>query len=436
MPVVAHNGDVLGGLFFAHPDPGKFTERAERLVAGIASQASIAIQNARLYEAAQKQIATREKAEAALRETDRRKDEFLATLAHELRNPLAPIRQATMIANAAGATDAQKRWSHDVISRQVRHMSMLLDDLLDVSRITRGTLDLRTEITDLAAVVDAAVETARPAIDIKAHHVSIDLPVEPLQIVVDPLRLSQVLANLLTNAAKYTDAGGQIRIRGSQIDDEIVIAVTDNGIGIPADFRDRIFTMFSQVKATQERSDGGLGIGLALSKGLVELHGGTIEAKSNGAGTGSEFIVRLPMRSSAVTRSKDPGPLGGRSVTPRRVLLADDNCDAADTLAALLRIEGHEVTVVHDGQSALDRFDAIQPEVMLLDIGMPGLSGYDVARSVRRGTLGRAVTLIAITGWGQDSDKDRALTAGFNHHLTKPVEPDQLLRLLALDRTT
>jgi CheY-like chemotaxis protein len=284
-------------------------------------------------------------------------------------------------------------------------------------------------------VVDAAVETARPAIDIKAHHVSIELPPQPLQIVVDPLRLSQVLANLLTNAAKYTDAGGQIRIRGSQIDGEIVIAVADNGIGIPADFRDRIFTMFSQVKATQERSDGGLGIGLALSKGLVELHGGTIEANSNGAGTGSEFIVRLPMRSSAVTRSKDPGPLAGRSATPRRVLLADDNCDAADTLATLLRIEGHEVTVVHDGQSALDRFDAIQPEVMLLDIGMPGLSGYDVARSVRRGTLGRAVTLIAITGWGQDSDKDRALTAGFNHHLTKPVEPDQLLRLLALDRT-
>jgi PAS domain S-box-containing protein len=432
VPVVARSGAVLGGLFFGHPEPGVFTERSEQLVAGIAAQASIGLLNAQLYEAAQREIATREKAEAALIEMDRRKDEFLATLAHELRNPLAPIRQAALISSAEGATEAQKRWSHEVISRQVHHMSLLLEDLLDISRITRGMLALRIERTDLSTVIDAAVETARPALDAKAHDLTIELPPEPLQLDVDPMRLAQVLSNLLTNAAKYTDAHGKIRIHGTRVGDEIVIGVADNGIGIASESLEAVFAMFSQVKATQDRSDGGLGIGLALSKGLVALHGGTIRARSAGPGQGSEFVVRLPAgdsdRAVGDVQAERPAEPPG---SPRRVLIADDNCDGAETLAILMRIEGHEVTVVYDGPSALAAFDTFQPDAVLLDIGMAGMSGYDVARQLRRKAARRAVMLVAITGWGQDSDKARAKAAGFDHHFTKPVEPGQLIALVA-----
>jgi PAS domain S-box-containing protein len=430
VPVVSRSGQVLGGLFFGHPDADVFTERAERLVVGVAAQAAIAIDNARLYEASQREIASRERAEAALRETDKRKDEFLATLAHELRNPLAPIRQAALISKTPTATEAQKRWSHDVISRQVHHMALLLDDLLDISRITRGTLELRTEMTDLAAVLEAAVETARPMIDAKRHTFTIEAPPDPVYFAADPLRLAQVLSNLLTNAAKYTDPEGQIRLRASATSDSITISVSDNGIGITKDGLSRLFAMFSQVSASQDRSEGGLGIGLALTKGLVELHGGTVEAKSAGAGRGSEFIVSLPRRTLRVRRQGDPiGPRSIKTVT-RRVLIADDNRDAAESLAILLRMDGHEVTVVHDGKEALAVFAADRPEVVLLDIGMPELNGYEVARQVRENSLGRAVTLIAVTGWGQDADKARALAAGFNHHFTKPVEPERLAELL------
>ena len=247
VPVVSRTGAVLGGLFFGHPDVGVFTERAERIVSGIAAQAAIAMDNARLYEAAQREIASRERAEAALREIDERKDQFLATLAHELRNPLAPIRQAALISNSPGATEAQKRWSHDVISRQVQHMSLLLDDLLDISRVTRGTLDLRMEMTDLAAVVDAAVETARPTIDAKRHTFTTKLPAEPVLFAADPLRLAQVLSNLLTNAAKYTDPGGSIELRASASEETVTIAVADTGVGLAPDTLSRVFTMFSQV---------------------------------------------------------------------------------------------------------------------------------------------------------------------------------------------
>ena len=297
VPVISRTGEVLGGLFFGHPDTDVFTERAERIVGGIAAQAAIAMDNARLYEAAQREIASRKRAEQALREIDERKDLFLATLAHELRNPLAPIRQAALISKTPTATEAQKRWSHDVISRQVHHMSLLLDDLLDISRVTRGTLELRTEMTDLAAVVAAAVETARPAIDAKRHTLTLNLPAEPVLFAADPLRLAQILSNLLTNAAKYTDHGGSIELRASASEEAVTITVADTGVGLASDALSRVFTMFSQIKATQDRSEGGLGIGLALSKGLVELHGGSIEARSAGAGRGSEFIVSLPRRS-------------------------------------------------------------------------------------------------------------------------------------------
>ena len=434
VPVVLRSGEVIGGLFFGHPEPDVFTERAERLVTGIAVQAAIAMDNARLYEAAQREIASRERAEAALQETDRRKDEFLATLAHELRNPLAPIRQAALISNTATATEAQKRWSHDVIARQVQHMSLLLDDLLDISRVTRGTLELRMEMTELAQIIDAAIETARPAIDAKRHRFSLDIPPEPVLFAADPLRLAQVLANLLTNAAKYTDREGDIRLRAAHDSEHVTITVADSGVGIPLEALSQVFRMFSQVKSSQDRSEGGLGIGLALSKGLVELHGGTIEARSAGAGRGSEFVVRLPYRTVPLRGSSSPAVALKRTSTPRRVLIADDNRDAAESLAMLLGLEGHEVTVVHDGQQAIAAFDALLPEVALLDIGMPELDGYEVARQVRQRSLGRAVTLIAVTGWGQENDKARALAAGFNHHFTKPVEPERVLELLQADR--
>lgn len=387
-------------------------------------------QRKRMEEALREEVAIRGRAEAALREADRRKDEFLATLAHELRNPLAPIRQAALLFKAPTATEAQKRWSSDVINRQVQHMSLLLEDLLDISRITRGTLQLRTEVVDLAEIVQAAVEAARPTIDAKRHDFSTELPAEPVRFVADPLRLAQVLSNLLTNAAKYTDPQGQLRLRASCAAETITISVLDNGIGLPPDALTSVFEMFSQLPSSRDHSEGGLGIGLALVKGLTQLHGGEIEARSAGIGRGSEFIVRLPLRKASVSQQKQTIDSASARPQSRRVLIADDNNDAGESLAALLRLDGHEVTVVHNGREALAAFSAVQPQVALLDIGMPELSGYEVARRVRQGSLGRAVTLIAVTGWGQDRDKADALAAGFNHHFTKPVETDRLRELL------
>jgi PAS domain S-box-containing protein len=387
-------------------------------------------QRKRAEEALRQEIAFRERAEAALREADRRKDEFLATLAHELRNPLAPIRQAALISKAPTATEAQKRWSSDVISRQVQHMSLLLEDLLDISRITRGRLELRTETVELAEIVHAAVEAARPSIDAKRHVFSIELPPDPVHFVADPLRLAQVLSNLLTNAAKYTDPEGQIRLRASCTAQTITISVVDSGVGLPSDALTKVFEMFSQVPSSRNHSEGGLGIGLALAKGLVELHEGEIEASSAGIGEGSEFIVRLPIRRTRVAWQKQTIHSTSAPPVSRRVLVADDNQDAAESLATLLRMDGHEVTVVYDGKQALAAFSTVQPEVALLDIGMPELNGYEVARKVRQGSLGRAVTLIAVTGWGQDKDKAQALAAGFNHHFTKPIAADRLCDLL------
>lgn len=387
-------------------------------------------QRKRVEAALREEITSRERAEAALRETDRRKDEFLATLAHELRNPLAPIRQAAQVAKAPTATEAQKRWSNEVISRQVQSMALLLDDLLDISRVTRGTLELRMEMIELAEVVHAGVETARPTIDAKRHDFSMEIPTEPVHFLADPLRLAQVLSNLLTNAAKYTDPEGRLRLRASCAAETITISVSDTGVGLAPEAITSVFTMFSQVTSSRDRSEGGLGIGLALVKGLVELHGGEIEARSAGLGRGSEFIVRLPLRSASVLPQKPT--VGSASARPvsRRLLIADDNRDAAESLAMLLRIDGHEVMVVHSGQEALAAFSAMQPEVALLDIGMPELDGYQLARQVRQGSLGRAVTLIAVTGWGQHRDKARALAAGFNHHFTKPIDAERLCELL------
>jgi PAS domain S-box-containing protein len=375
-------------------------------------------------------ITRQKRAEEALRETDRRKDIFLATLAHELRNPLAPIRQAAMISIAPASSEAQKRWSHDVISRQVRQMSLLLDDLLDISRVTRGTLALRVEMTDLADVIDAAIETARPSIDGKGHHFTVELPQEPVLFAGDPLRLSQVVSNLLTNAAKYTDEQGHIRLRAVVDSQHITISISDTGVGIAPESLSRVFGMFSQIKSSHDRSEGGLGIGLALAKALIELHGGTIVARSEGAGCGSEFIVRLPHRTLATSTQNQHIAVATETPIRRRVLIADDNKDAAQSLAILLRMQGHEVNIVHNGSDALAKFDTLMPDAVLLDIGMPDMDGYQVARQVRRRAVGRPVKLIAVTGWGQEGDKARALEAGFDHHFTKPIDPLRLMGLI------
>ncbi|WP_179958303.1 hybrid sensor histidine kinase/response regulator [Chitinimonas arctica] len=379
-------------------------------------------------------VTQRKQQEQALRDAAGRKDEFLATLAHELRNPLAPIRQAALISKSPSANEAQKNWSHDVIDRQVQHMALLLDDLLDISRITRGMLHLRKRRTELAAVVEAAVETVRPSIDAKQHHLTIDIPSRPVYIEVDQLRLAQVLANLLTNAAKYTDPRGYIRLSAECVHEQVMISVTDTGIGIKSEALSEVFQMFNQVRSVQDRSDGGLGIGLALAKGLVELHGGTIHAYSAGPGKGSQFTLQLP---SGVGMVQAIIGEDGTGHTPkhsrRRILVADDNLDAVESLAELLRLNGHEVAVAHDGEAALNQFNRFQPEIALLDIGMPKLNGNELAQQIRRSADGKEAMLIAITGWGQDKDKSLALASGFDHHMTKPVDFERLNQLILAD---
>ncbi len=364
----------------------------------------------------------------ALKEADRRKDEFLATLAHELRNPLAPIRTVAHMLVSPKLTPEQLHWAHTIIQRQAGHMALLLDDLLDISRITLGKLLLKKEQVKLTEVVDAAVEAARPLIDSKNHSFTVSLPAD-IVLDADPLRLSQILSNLLTNAAKYTDPAGHIELYGVAEADTLVLSVKDDGIGLPSDMLDRIFDMFSQVEGSSQRSDGGLGIGLALVKGLVELHGGTIEAKSAGPAHGSVFTVRLPLAPTECTVAADTDKLS-QPMIARRVLIADDNKDAAEALAALLELANHDVRVAHSGRAALTLAQTFRPDVALLDIGMPELSGYEVAHALRQEPWGAGILLIALTGWGQDDDRQRAKDAGFDRHMTKPIDPGELVALL------
>lgn len=375
-------------------------------------------------------ITERKQAEEALREADRRKDEFLAILSHELRNPLAPIRQSIALLKEPDAAPRDAQRARDIIDRQSRHMARLLDDLLDLSRITRGVLELRKEPVELGALVDAAVEAAQPLIETRRHSLVLDLPEAPVTFEADGLRLAQVISNLLTNSAKYTDPGGQIRLEARMQRGDIVISVHDNGVGISPDMVPRMFQMFSQEKSTLERSQGGLGIGLALVRGLVELHGGTVDARSAGVGLGSEFTVRLPAGVVSGGQPDSAGPAGRRAGSVRRILVADDNTDAAESMGALLAMEGHEVRIVHDGPAALAAGAAFEPDVALIDIGMPKLTGYEVAERIRSQPWGQRVLLIALTGWGQEDDKRRALAAGFDHHLTKPVVGETLHNLL------
>ena len=375
-------------------------------------------------------ITERRQMEESLREADRRKDEFLATLAHELRNPLAPIRQAAKVSKSGHATEAQLRWSHDVIDRQVQHMALLLDDLLDVSRITRGTLALRCEHLNVRDVIESAVETARPLIDARRHQLHVELPEVTLQVFADPLRLAQVLANILTNAAKYTEPGGEIRVRAQADGSDALISVRDTGVGLAPEMLPRVFEMFSQVKSSLHQAEGGLGIGLALARGLVDLHGGRMEARSEGLGRGSEFSVRLPLSIAIAANAGLQSVTVAAGAVHRRVLIADDNRDAADSLSLLLDLDGHDVRTVHDGAAALEEAERFRPEFVLLDIGMPALNGYEVAQRLRARAWARNAVLVAITGWGQEQDRRRSREAGFDHHLTKPIDPDVVARLL------
>jgi PAS domain S-box-containing protein len=375
-------------------------------------------------------ITERKQAQRELADEARRKDEFLAILAHELRNPLAPIRYALTIGRQARLTEAQRKRSDEVIERQVEHMSRLLDDLLDVSRIARGHVELRKKWIDLTSIVGAAIDAARPLLDRKAHNLSLDLPREALRLEADPVRLTQILTNLLTNAAKYTDRGGQIQLRAWREGGSIAIAVRDNGIGISPEMAPRLFSLFSQAAPALNRSEGGLGIGLALVKGFVEKHGGTVEVHSEGPGKGSEFVVRLPTGRGTPERRESPGDGKGIAAKRLRVLVADDNDDSAQTCAMLLELWGHEVRTANNGEEALAVAEQFRPEVALLDIGMPQLSGYEVAERLRQCPWGQGATLIAVTGWGQEDDKQQANQAGFDHHLTKPVDPKQLQPLI------
>jgi PAS domain S-box-containing protein len=372
--------------------------------------------------------------EAALRDADHRKNVFLATLSHELRNPLAPIRTAALLLESPLITQEDLQRCRSIISRQVTHMASLLDDLLDISRFTRGELTLKKAYVPLRQILDGALEVAQPLIVSKQHRLHIETPRTPLMLDVDPVRLTQVVSNLLTNAAKYTDSGGDITLACRLEEDSLVIFVRDTGIGLASDLFTQVFEMFVQLPPAKDRAEGGLGIGLALVKGLVELHGGRIDVESPGRNRGSTFSVRLPR---AVVVDESDNTLATSAATHAHhakshcVLIADDNPDGAESLAILLRLSGHKVHVAHDGSEALEMAARVKPDVALLDIGMPGPSGYEVATRMRREAWGRQMTLIAVTGWGQEEDKRRAHTAGFDHHFTKPMDPTALEAVFA-----
>jgi len=372
------------------------------------------------------------RAEQALKEADRLKDEFLAMLAHELRNPLAPIQSAISIMQHPESDAETVQNVQIVAARQVEHMSRLLDDLLDVSRISRGRIELCLEDLDLAVIVRRAIESVHPLMDARQHQFRISLPGRPLMVSGDAARLEQVLTNLLNNAAKYTDPGGVITLSAAREGNEATLRVRDNGIGLEPSMLSRIFELFVQAERRVDRSMGGVGIGLTLVRKLVELHGGNVEAFSEGPGRGSEFVVRLPLHPSAqgAPESK-PGSRPMIRLPSHRVLVVDDNIDAANTLAMLLRLAQQDVRAVYSGQSALEEAARFQPEVVILDIGMPGMDGYEVARCLRRLAGGESLVLIAVTGWGQQEDRDRSTAAGFDHHLLKPVDSAVLHQLLS-----
>jgi len=381
---------------------------------------------------AHQDVTKRKLAEDALKEADRRKDEFLATLAHELRNPLAPIRNGLQVMKLAKNNAEAIEHSRAMMERQLAQMIRLIDDLLDVSRISRGKVELKRERVDLAKVVQQAVENSRPLIEQGGHELVVDVSPDPIYVDADVTRLAQVYANLLNNAAKYTEPGGHIRLTVERTGSDAVVTVGDNGVGIAAHMLPKVFELFTQVDRSLEKSQGGLGIGLSLVKGLVEMHGGSVEARSDGHGTGSEFVVRVPVVLSVLGEIRGEG--GSESIESgdrHRILVVDDNRDGAESLAMMLTLMGNELRTAHDGLEALDVAAAFRPDLILLDIGMPRLNGYDTARRIRAQPWGKNTVLVALTGWGQEEDRQKTHDAGFNAHMVKPVDLAALEILLA-----
>ncbi len=425
IPLIAR-GRALGVLTLGMgPSGRRYNSSDLALAEELAGRAAIALDNARLYR--------------NIQEADRHKNEFLSMLAHELRNPLAPIRNAVQILRMRGSKEAEMSLLHEMIDRQVHQLTRIVDDLLDLSRITRGKIHLKMECVDVAGVLARAVETSRPLIDARKHKLTIVLPPEPLHIRGDPIRLAQALSNLLNNAAKYTEEGGRIDLSVEREDDTVILRVRDNGIGIPADMLSSIFEMFKQVDRSLDRAQGGLGIGLTLVHKLVELHGGRVEAFSDGPNRGSEFVMSLPIwlaeESTLVPNGAAVTSVAAAGVSPvvpsrRRVLIVDDNTDSAHSLSMLIEMVGHEVRLCYDGQSALAESERFLPDVVLLDIGLPGLDGLEVARRLRAMNLSPQPLLIALTGYGQADDVRRSHEAGFDHHLVKPADPQALTALL------
>lgn len=419
VPLVSR-GRLLGAITFVFSGPGR-AYRADdlHLAEDFARRAAAAIENARLYR--------------EVREADRHKNEFLAMLAHELRNPLAPVRNAAHLLRRYDARVPAARRAREVIERQVQHMTRLVDDLLDVSRITRGKIVLRKEQVDVASVVERAVEDTRPAFQECRHELVVSLPDEPVWLEADPTRLEQVLINLLSNAAKYTEPGGRVELEARRLGDEAIVCVRDTGMGISADMLPHVFELFTQSERALDRSQGGLGIGLTLVKSLVEMHGGSIRAASAGSGQGSTFTISLPV-ALAAPQPAPPETGAAAPARPRRVLLVDDNADALETLGMLIEAWGHEVHIAADGSAALAAAREFRPDVVLLDIGLPRMDGYEVARQLRREPGMDEALLAALTGYGQEQDRRRSQEAGFDLHLVKPVNPSTLERVLARPR--
>ncbi len=357
-----------------------------------------------------------------LRDQDRRKDEFLATLAHELRNPLAPIRNALELIRNRDADAATKKQATAVMQRQIEQMVRLVEDLLDVARISSNKLELRKGRIDFESVVRTAVETSRPVLEEGDHELDLILPATTVMLTADSVRLSQVLSNLLTNAAKYSQPGSRISLAAREDNGELTVSVKDEGIGIAPDKLLQIFEMFVQLDGTASNHPSGLGVGLTLVKTLVEMHGGKVEARSAGPGQGTEFIVRLPVMQFSIDDPTSSSASTRNSTAPRRVLVVDDNVDSAESMAMILKLSGHEVALAHDGGQALEVARTFQPDVVFLDLGMPNVNGYDAARLIRKEPWGERIMLVALTGWGQEEDKRRTSAAGFDLHVVKPID--------------
>jgi PAS domain S-box-containing protein len=413
-PLVSRGGRNLGLVHLFDKEDGDFSESEEAILAQLAHIASVAIENARLY--------------TELREQDRRKDEFLALLAHELRNPLAPLRNGLQVMRLASGDAEAVSEVRAMMERQLAHMVRLIDDLLDISRINSNKMELRRARVLLADVVRDAVEGARPTVEAGGHELIVSLPADPVMLDADLTRLAQVFTNLLTNSARYTEPGGRIWLTAAQQGGHAVVSVRDTGIGIPAESLPRIFDMFSQLDRNIERATGGLGIGLALVKGLVELHGGAVSAESEGDGKGSTFTVQLPALLAGARAPAGAEPV--RSGPTRRILVVDDNRDSAASMASLLKLHGNEVRTAHDGMAAIDVAEEFRPEVILMDVGMPRLNGYDASRRIRERPWARSVIIIALTGWGQEGDRIQSREAGCDGHLVKPVDLSDLDRFL------